>query len=697
MLQCSNVFDRNYQAYKNKDIRYIINQGGTSCFAPETLINTSNGYKPISQVQIGDFVLSYNEKYKKFDYEKVKNVFRYKNHKETYKVKLNNGNSFIATSDHKFFVEGGCISLKSMIELKEKGEIQNARGMETDTEFQQIRGVKFGENKVNKLQEFWQSKNIETCTCKRRIFKNNVIKRLWKILQLDCSQIYNINIFRRKTTKIRNKSQRRKQIKQCNRQFGICNKIREFITRIQTQLNNSETWLSQWQFKTNRGTSKRNKTNCSKWWQILWKKATCGKIWCFGMLHKRNCKSPKEYVARCLSIDDILSYEIYNQSVVYDIEVENNHNYCIYAGKDILVHNSTKTFSTLQLLTAICLKYDKQIDIVGLSVPHLKSGVLNDMPKICEQYGIDFSEHYKESDRQFKAGKGTINFLAFDKLGKAHGGRRDILYMNEANHLNYNIVEQLMVRTRDKIFIDYNPTGAFWVHTKILKEQPEKAELIKSTYKDNPFLEQEIIEMIESKKGNNNFWRVYGLGELGIAEGLIFDNFEELNFDKNMFDRYYNGIDWGFSQDPFAFVRCAIHNDCLYICDEIYQRGLLNPVSAPMVKAIIGNEYVYCDCAEPKSIAEYQSLGVNALPCQKGAGSVETGIKHLQYYKKIYIHPDCPNALDNFRNYQWKRDKNGQEMRVPEGGFDHVPDAIRYALNDIIGLNFVTAIKGLKL
>ena len=213
MLKCSNVFDRNYKAFKD-GLRYIINQGGTSCFAPETLINTANGYKPISQVQIGDFVLSYNEKYKMFGYEKVKNVFRYKNHKETYKVKLKNGNSFIATSDHKFFVEGGCISLKSMIELKEKGEVQNARGMETDTEFQQIRSVKFGENKVNKLQEFWQSKNIEACTCERWIFKNNVIERLWQILQLDCSQIYNINIFRRKTSKIRNKSQRRKQIKQ---------------------------------------------------------------------------------------------------------------------------------------------------------------------------------------------------------------------------------------------------------------------------------------------------------------------------------------------------------------------------------------------------------------------------------------------------------------------------------------------------
>ena len=121
--------------------------------------------------------------------------------------------------------------------------------------------------------------------------------------------------------------------------------------------------------------------------------------------------------------------------------------------------SSTKTFSILQLLTAICLKYNKQIDIVGLSVPHLKSGVLNDMPFVCEQFGIDFSSCYRETDRQFRAGAGKINFLAFDKLGKAHGGRRDILYMNEANHLNYNIVEQLLVRTKKNIFIDIYQQG----------------------------------------------------------------------------------------------------------------------------------------------------------------------------------------------------------------------------------------------
>lgn len=359
--------------------------------------------------------------------------------------------------------------------------------------------------------------------------------------------------------------------------------------------------------------------------------------------------------------------------------------------------SSTKTFSILQLLTAICLKYSKQIDVVGLSVPHLKSGVLNDMPFVCEQFGIDFSSCYRETDRQFKAGAGKINFLAFDKLGKAHGGRRDILYMNEANHLNYNIVEQLMVRTRESVFIDYNPTNEFWVHTKLLKDEPDKSTLIRSTYKDNPFLEQTIIDMIESKRGNNNFWRVYGLGELGIAEGLVFDNFECEDFDKNRFSRYYNGLDWGFSNDPFACVRVAVENDTLYVCDEIYQKKLLNKDSAPLVRALIGDSYVYCDSAEPKSIAEYQRLGVNAIEVKKGPGSIESGVKHLQSYKKIVIHPSCPNTLSEFRNYEWKQDKNGEYLPAPVDAFNHAIDAIRYALNDLIGYNAITVIKGLQI
>lgn len=359
--------------------------------------------------------------------------------------------------------------------------------------------------------------------------------------------------------------------------------------------------------------------------------------------------------------------------------------------------SSTKTYSTLQILTILSIKYPLKIDIVGLSVPHLKSGVLNDMETICRSMGFEFHDYYKEGDKVFRKGLGTINFLAFDKLGKAHGGRRDILYMNEANHLNWAIAEQLMIRTRIKVFIDYNPTNVFWVQKQLQVNEPECVRLIKSTYKDNPFLEQSIIDAIESRRGdgNNNFWRVYGCGELGIAEGLVFNNFEQKEFDINRFDKYRNGIDWGFSNDPFAFVRVAKENKDLYICREIYSRGLLNKDSAPMVKNIIGAEIVTCDNSEPKSVSDYLQLGVKAVSAVKGKGSIESGVKFLQSFEHIYIHPSCTNVYDEFCNYQWRLDKNGEALPEPVDAFNHAIDAIRYALESDMAHNKVTAITSL--
>lgn len=349
--------------------------------------------------------------------------------------------------------------------------------------------------------------------------------------------------------------------------------------------------------------------------------------------------------------------------------------------------SASKTFSTLQLLTEVARKHKKQIDIVGLTVPHLKMGVLNDMPNVMNGFGVDFHTLYNSSDKFYPFPQaGTINFLAVDKLGKAHGGRRDILYLNEANHHIWAIVEQLMIRTRDVIFIDYNPTNEFWVHEHIMNNPAEKGKwiLIKSNYQDNQFLEESIIQSIEAKKGDgtSNFWRVYGMGELGVAEGLVFNNFEIANFDIYKFSKYRNGIDWGFSNDPFAFTRSAIENDTLYVCQEIYQRGLLNVDSAEMVKPIIRNEPVYCDSAEPKSVMEYNSLGINAHSAKKGPGSIEASIKKMQTFRNIVIHKDnCPNTAAEFKNYQWKKDKNGKQLPQPEDGFDHAINSLWYALS----------------
>lgn len=359
--------------------------------------------------------------------------------------------------------------------------------------------------------------------------------------------------------------------------------------------------------------------------------------------------------------------------------------------------SSTKTFSTLQFLVILALKYRYEIDIVGLTQGHLKSGVLLDMPKVMAQFGLDFYKLFSKTNKTLELPMGTINFISVDTIGKAHGGRRDILYLNEANHLNYKIAEQLIIRTREKVFIDFNPTSRFWVHSEILENEKENAILIKSTYKDNPFLEAEIIRAIESRMKDENFWKVYGLGETGSIEGRVFNNVEIKDFDKNSFERYYNGIDWGFSTDPFAFIRCAIENDRLYITDEIYSTNLLNKDSIPLVKNIIGREYVTCDSAEPKSIAEYSNSGINAIGAKKGKGSIESGIKFLQSFSNIYIHPACKNAQKELFNYCFKKSPNGNILPVPEDLNNHLIDALRYAIESLIDRNTISVIKNLRL
>jgi len=348
--------------------------------------------------------------------------------------------------------------------------------------------------------------------------------------------------------------------------------------------------------------------------------------------------------------------------------------------------SSTKTWSLLHLNALIAEKQDVQIYILGQTVPHLKGGVLNDIPKVCEDLGIDFHNNYGKQDNTLKL-KGEINFISVDKIGKALGGRRDILFVNEANRQHWAIIEQMIIRTRIAVFIDYNPTSEFWVHTQLMKTEPEKCIEIVSTYKDNERLEQTIVDALEARKGDNNFWRVFGLGEMGRAEGLIFSDYTTCcMFDKESFKNYRHGVDWGFSRDPFAYVRIAVDfvRMELYVCDEYVGTGLQNTDTAPIVKKFANYEPVFCDSAEPKSIAEYQNLGVNADGVKKGQGSVESGIKFMQRFK-VFIHSDCVNTADEFNNYSWKMNRTtGEPMNIPDDCFNHCIDAIRYSLNSDI-------------
>ena len=351
--------------------------------------------------------------------------------------------------------------------------------------------------------------------------------------------------------------------------------------------------------------------------------------------------------------------------------------------------SSSKTFSILQLLTVIAQQNKLTIDIVSESMPHLKRGVLRDLPYVFEQFGLNFETMLNRSDYYLKFPSGAkINFIALDNPGKARGSRRDILFINEANLIPYDTVQQLFIRTRKTIFIDYNPTNAFWVHNNIIPKNPDNSLLIKSTYLDNQFLNQIEIDEIESHKGdgNNNFWRVYGLGELGVAEGLVFENVSAKTITDEQietFDNIRQGIDWGYIH-PFVFIKCYYdaNNRILYAFDEIYERHLSLNKSMELVREKLSPySEIIADSANPQSIGDFWDNGFDIYPAHKSPGSRDFGYRWLQSLNEIVIDPvRCPNTLQEFLTMEYLKDKDGNYINdYPKINDDGI-DAMRYAL-----------------
>jgi phage terminase large subunit len=271
-----------------------------------------------------------------------------------------------------------------------------------------------------------------------------------------------------------------------------------------------------------------------------------------------------------------------------------------------------------------------------------------------------------------------LEFFSIDQPSKVRGPRRDRLFINEANNTPYEAFDQLEVRTKEFIFIDYNPTNEFWVQENILNKRDDY-EFIILTYKDNEALSEEIVRSIEQRKNNRNWWQVYGLGQLGEIEGKIYKDWaiiDEIPHEARL-ERY--GLDFGYSNDPTSVVAIYKYNGG-FIFDEItFQKGLSNK----QIADILTNKeraLVIADSAEPKSIDEIMGYGINIQPALKGQGSINKGIQFVQD-QRISVTKRSLNIIKEYRNYLWQVDKNGKTINIPEGGFDHSMDAIRYALS----------------
>jgi len=352
--------------------------------------------------------------------------------------------------------------------------------------------------------------------------------------------------------------------------------------------------------------------------------------------------------------------------------------------------SASKTVSIILFLIGMAQsdKSKTTTSIVSESFPHLSRGAMKDFLNIMKEhhYFVDKLWNKTEHVYTFETGS-TIEFFSVDQPEKVRGARRDRLFINEANNISFNAFEELEVRTKEFIFLDWNPTNEFWFYTDVLDSRKD-VEHITLTYKDNEALSKEIVDSIETRRERKGWWQVYGLGQLGDVEGKIYRDWQiidEIPHEAKL-ERY--GLDYGYTNDPTAIVAVYKYNGA-YILDQItYQKGLSNKQIADI---LLNQEQalVIPDSAEPKSNDELIAYGVNILPANKGQGSVSYGIQIVQS-QKISVTKRSVDIIREYRNYLWMTDKNGKILNEPEHTFSHSMDAVRYAmetLNIEVGLS----------
>lgn len=330
---------------------------------------------------------------------------------------------------------------------------------------------------------------------------------------------------------------------------------------------------------------------------------------------------------------------------------------------------------------------DEIITVVAESVPHLKLGAIRDFKTIMQANGYWDEDCWNESDKiyRFKGGS-MVEFISFDKFGKAHGPRRDVLFINEANNIPYDIADQLITRTRKIVWLDWNPSEEFWFYTDMLTSRNDidflgDKYLGPLTYLDNEALDEISKAEIESHRSNKQWWTVYGEGKLGEITSRIYTGWQLIDDipHEARLERY--GLDFGYTNDPTAIVAVYYYNGGWILDEKVYKRGMSNKDIADTFKNM-PDKLIMADSAEPKSIDEIRSYGINIQPAKKGKDSVRAGIQLVQD-QPISITKRSVNGIKEYRNYLWMVDKNGKILNEPEKGNDHFLDAMRYAMETL--------------
>jgi phage terminase large subunit len=348
-----------------------------------------------------------------------------------------------------------------------------------------------------------------------------------------------------------------------------------------------------------------------------------------------------------------------------------------------------KTYSVLAVLITKAASYARtEISIVAESIPHLRRGALKDFLKIMKENNRYFDERFNKSLLRYEFSNGSVmEFFSADDSSKLRGARRDILYINECNNISFESYNELAIRTKKEVFLDFNPANEFWVHTE-LKDEPD-ADFIILTYKDNEALDKSIVEQIEKNRLKAetssywaNWWRVYGLGEIGMLEGVIFSNWKQIDQLPSNARLVGIGLDFGYTNDPTSAIEIYNYNGTRILNELVYQTGMLN---SDIAKRLPKNVVVYADSSEPKSIDEIRRYGITIKGVTKGKDSINYGIDVMQQQEYL-VTSNSVNLIKELRAYCWDVDKAGTRLNKPIDTNNHAIDALRYHEMETLGL-----------
>lgn len=342
---------------------------------------------------------------------------------------------------------------------------------------------------------------------------------------------------------------------------------------------------------------------------------------------------------------------------------------------------SSKTYSTMQLIYKIAKKPKKRrITVCSYALPHLKGGAMNDLENILIEENVNINDVKNKSESIFNINNSIIEFIGLESNpSRVTGTRRDILYINEANNkISYEVFDLANSRTHECTFIDFNPRNEFWFHEKI---QPNfKHAFIKSNFTHNEYIPKRELENILSKKdkpGFENWWKVYGLGEIGRLEGAIFENWSFGEFDNTL--PYVYGLDFGV-KDPDAMIKVAVDrkNMTIYLDEILYKDNQSTDELVTSIKLKdIGNSLIIADSAAPRTIKDLKAKKFNIESVVKN--KIIDDIKAIKDYQLI-ITPNSYNLSKELNNYIWL-DKKGE---VPIDEYNHLLDSMRYGIMKLI-------------